>query len=101
MIWPFPFGMAAFAFAFIAFIIWATDRPYTPAQTTVTITQGEAPPNAVAKPDTSSTSDWTASHRWCDKEVPIVLTTQDRLEFDRAVWVIKYLDCSVSSRLPR
>jgi hypothetical protein len=95
-IWPIPLTMLSFACAFIAFIIWVENRPYTPAQTTVTITQAEAP-----KPDTSSTSDWTAAGHWCDKEVPIALTTQDRLEFDRAQFIIKYLDCSVSSRLPR
>jgi hypothetical protein len=93
-IWPIPFTMIAGVAAFMAFIFWLSGRAdrAPPQLTTITATQAQT---------TSGSSDWAAARSMCDKQVPILLNTADRLEFDRAAFLIRYLDCSVSSRLPR
>ena len=40
------------------------------------------------------------TRRFCDQQVAILLSTKDQLELDRASFLVRYLDCSVSRRLP-
>jgi hypothetical protein len=38
--------------------------------------------------------------RFCDQQVATLLTTKEQLELDRARFLVRWLDCSVSRRLP-
>jgi hypothetical protein len=97
-VWPIPVAMIAGVAGFLALIFWlSAEASRTPQQTTVTITQGDTQLTQTK----TDTSDWAAARRECDKQVATLLTTQDRLDFDRAAFLVKYLDCGVSSRLPR
>jgi hypothetical protein len=57
-----------------------------PTTTSVTVTQA------------APTTDDAAEVRVCDKQVPILMTTHDQVEYARAEFLVRHFNCAIAQR---